>query len=78
MTTLPHVLRLCHHLFCISRTTCQSSRCIESKNVSFATQKTRLKSFKGTFNVYRRFSKDFFQRAVPLNAMTPAEVPPYK
>jgi len=51
---------------------------IEPKNVSFPTQKTHLKTFEGTFNVYRRFSKDFFQRAIPLNAMTPAEVPPYK
>jgi len=46
------------------------------KHAEFATTKTRLKSFLGMCNVYRRFVKVFAKRAKPLNALTRAEIPP--
>jgi len=46
------------------------------KQAKFPTTKTQLKSFLGMCNVYRRFIKDFAQRAKPLNALTKTEIPP--
>jgi len=46
------------------------------KHAKFPTTKTKLKSFLGMCNVYRRFVKDFAKRGKPLNALTRAEVPP--
>jgi len=46
------------------------------KNASYPTTKTPLNIFFGMSNVYRRFFKDFAERAKPLNAMTGAQVPP--
>jgi len=45
-------------------------------NASFPTTKTPLNIFLAMCIVYRRFFKDFAERAKPLNAMTGAEVPP--
>jgi len=42
------------------------------KHAKFPTTKTQLKSFLGMCNVYRRFVKDFAERAKPLNALTRA------
>jgi len=46
------------------------------KHASFPTTKTQLESFLGMCNVYRCFLKNFAKRAMPLNAMTRAEIPP--
>ena len=46
------------------------------KHAKFPTTKTKLKSFLGMCNVYRRFVKDFAKRGKPLNALTRAEIPP--
>jgi len=46
------------------------------KHAKLPTARTQLKSFLGMCNVYRRFVKDFANRAKPLNALTRADIPP--
>jgi len=46
------------------------------KYAKLPTTRTQLKSFLGVCNVYRRFHKDFAQRAKPLNALKSSDIPP--
>jgi len=46
------------------------------KHAKFSTTKTKVRSFLGMCNVYRRFVKDFAKRTKPLNALTRAEILP--